>query len=43
MIVTQSEASDEAMEKMSGVMDTLQRLEVAAHYVEMLTEVEDLR
>ena len=43
LIVTQSETSDEAVEKFEESMEKLRKLDVAAGYVELLKEVEDLK
>jgi len=43
MIVTQSETSDDAVKKFDLRMESLQRLDVAQGYVELLREVEHLR
>ncbi|KAL8729686.1 MAG: hypothetical protein Q9181_004916 [Wetmoreana brouardii] len=43
LIVTQSETSDDAIEKFDADIRALQRLEVAKGYVELLAEVERLR
>ncbi|KAI4239026.1 MAG: hypothetical protein L6R40_005612 [Gallowayella cf. fulva] len=42
LIVTQSETSDDAIEKFDDDIRTLQRLDVAQAYVELLAQVEDL-
>jgi RAD50-interacting protein 1 len=43
LIVTQSETSDEAVQKFEASMERLRKLEVAAGYVELLKEVDALR
>ena len=43
MIVTQSETSDDAIQKFDSSMETLRKLDVAQAYMELLTEVEKLR
>lgn len=43
LIITQSETSDDAVEKFNASMERLQKLDVAAGYVELLKEVEALR
>ncbi|KAK5173147.1 uncharacterized protein LTR77_003269 [Saxophila tyrrhenica] len=43
LIVTQSETSDEAVEKFEASMEKLRKLDVAAGYVELLKEVEHLK
>ncbi|TKA69947.1 hypothetical protein B0A55_11164 [Friedmanniomyces simplex] len=43
LIVTQSETSDEAVQKFEASMERLRRLDVAAGYVELLKEVDMLR
>lgn len=43
MIVTQSETSDEALQKFESSMERLRRLDVASGYAEMLKEVDTLR
>ena len=43
LIVTQSETSDDAVNKFAKSMESLQRLDVAQGYIELLTEVERLR
>lgn len=43
MIVTQSETSDEAVQKFDHSMESLRKLDVAQNYMELLTEVESLR
>jgi len=43
LVVTQSETSDDAAQKFEASMARLRKLEVAAGYVELLTEVERLR
>ncbi|KAL9130908.1 MAG: hypothetical protein Q9217_001011 [Psora testacea] len=42
MIVTQSETSDDAVKKFESNMESLQRLDIAQGYMELLTEVEHL-
>lgn len=42
LIVTQSETSDEAVQKFEASMERLRKLDVAAEYVELLQEVETL-
>ncbi|KAK3715597.1 hypothetical protein LTR37_007085 [Vermiconidia calcicola] len=43
LIVTQSETSDEAVEKFEASMEKMRKLDVAAGYVELLKEVDGLR
>lgn len=43
LILTQSETSDDAVQKFDSSMESLQRLDVAKGYFQLLTEVEDLR
>ena len=43
MIVTQSEASDEALLRFQDVMDTLKRFDMAKAYIELLQEVDSIR
>ena len=43
MIVTQSETSDDAVQKFDHSMESLRKLDVARGYMEVLTEVENLR
>ena len=43
MIVTQSETSDDAIQKFDSSMESLRKLDVAQAYMELLTEVENLR
>ena len=43
MIVTQSETSDDAIQKFDSSMESLRKLDVAQAYMELLTEVEKLR
>lgn len=43
LIVTQSETSDDAVEKFDDDIKFLQRLEVVTNYVELLAHIEDLR
>lgn len=43
LIVTQSETSDDAVEKFDADIRSLQRLEIATTYVELLAHIEDLR
>lgn len=43
MIVTQSETSDDAIRKFDSSMESLRKLDVAQEYMELLTEVENLR
>ena len=43
MIVTQSETSDDALHKFDSSMESLRKLDVAQEYMELLTEVENLR
>ena len=43
MIVTQSETSDDAIHKFDSSMESLRKLDVAQAYMELLTEVENLR
>ena len=43
MIVTQSETSDNAVQKFDHSMESLRKLDVAQEYMELLTEVENLR
>ena len=42
-IVTQSETSDDAVQKFDHSMESLRKLDVAQGYMELLTEVENLR
>lgn len=42
-MITTSETSDEAVPRFEAVLDTLQRLDVANAYVELLSEVDVLR
>ena len=41
--VTQSETSDDAVQKFDASMDKLRKLDVAAGYLELLQEVDTLR
>jgi chromosome segregation ATPase len=43
MVITASETSDDAVPRFEAVLDTLQRLDVAHGYVELLSEVDVLR
>ena len=43
MIVTQSETSDDAIQKFDSSMESLRKLDVAQAYMDLLTEVEKLR
>ena len=43
MIVTQSETSDDAVRKFDSSTESLRKLDVAHEYMELLTEVENLR
>lgn len=43
MIVTQSETSDDAVQRFNHSMESLRKLDVAQQYMELLTEVENLR
>ena len=43
MIVTQSETSDDAVQRFNDSMQSLRQLDVAQQYMELLTEVENLR
>ena len=43
LILTQSETSDDAVRKFDSSMQSLQRLDVAKGYFQLLTEVENLR
>lgn len=43
LILTQSDTSDDAIRKFDSSMESLQRLDVAKGYFELLTEVENLR
>ncbi|KAL9103945.1 MAG: hypothetical protein Q9163_001051 [Psora crenata] len=43
MIITKSETSDDSVEKFNKSMESLQRLDIAHGYMELLTEVERLR
>nr|POF02259.1 rad50-interacting protein 1 [Quercus suber] len=43
LIVTQSETSDEAVQKFEASMERLRKLDVAAEYVDLLKEVETLK
>ena len=43
LILTQSETSDDAIRKFDSSMESLQRLDVAKGYFELLMEVENLR
>lgn len=43
LIVTQSETSDEAVQRFQASMDRLRKLDVAASYIELLKEVDGLR
>ena len=43
MIVTQSETSDDAVRKFDSSMESLRKLDMAQEYMELLTEVENLR
>lgn len=43
MIVTRSETSDDAVRKFDSDMESLQKLDVAQEYMELLSEVENLR
>ena len=43
MIVTQSETSDDAVRNFDSSMESLRKLDVAKEYMELLTEVENLR
>lgn len=43
LILTRSETSDDAIRKFDSSIESLQRLDVAKGYFELLTEVEDLR
>lgn len=43
LIITRSEASDDAVRQFDSSMEKLRRLDVAKGYVELLTEVDKLR
>ncbi len=43
MIVTQSDTSNDAVQKFDQSMASLRKLDVAQQYMELLTEVENLR
>ena len=43
MVITASETSDEAVPRFEAVLGTLQRLDVASGYIELLGEVDVLR
>ena len=43
LVITQSETSDDAVVKFDADMGVLRRLEVAQGYLELLTEVDNLR
>ena len=43
MVITASETSDEAVPRFEDILSTLQRLDVANAYVELLQEVDVLR
>ena len=43
MILTQSETSDDAVQKFDHSMESLRKLDIAQGYMELLTEVENLR
>lgn len=43
LVVTESETSDEAVPRFEAVLATLQRLDVASGYLELLTDVDALR
>jgi negative regulator of replication initiation len=43
MVLTASETSDEAVPRFEAVLDTLQRLDVATAYLELLQQVHVLR
>jgi hypothetical protein len=43
MVLTASETSDEAVPRFEAVLDTLQRLDVATAYLELLHQVHVLR
>lgn len=43
MVITASETSDDAVPRFEAVLGTLQRLDVASGYIELLAEVDVLR
>lgn len=43
LILTRSETSDDAVRKFNSSLESLQRLDVAKGYFQLLTEVQDLR
>lgn len=43
LILTRSETSDDAVRKFDSSMESLQRLDIAKGYFQLLTEVENLR